>query len=86
MVSLPSMRDSDSYAFTGLGIDKNLELPAKEQALLCVGSTAESQASSAATAPDSLILLVIDTPVSAHSGGVLLRLRQFIPYSGRLGP
>lgn len=74
MVSLPSVRDSDSYAFTGLGIDRNRELPEKEQALLCVGSTAESQASSAVTAPDSLILLVIDTAVSAHAGGVCLRL------------
>lgn len=63
-----------TYAFTGLGIDRNRELPEKEQALLCVGSTAESQASSAVTAPDSLILLVIDTAVSAHAGGVCLRL------------
>lgn len=79
MVSLPSMRDPDSEAFTGLGIDKNRELPKKEQALLCVGSKAESQASSAVTAPDALILLVIDSAVSAHAG-------QFIPYSGRLDP
>lgn len=33
--SLQSMRVSDSHAFAGLGIDRNSELPEKEQFLLC---------------------------------------------------
>lgn len=86
MVSLPSVRDSDSYAFTGLGIDRNRELPEKEQALLCVGSKAEYPASSAVTAPDSLILQVIDTAVSAHAGGVRLRLWTVYSIQWQVGP